>query len=54
MDQELQNGCLALADANVLTPSTLNDSCIDSDTDKIETDKNMNLATDVHIISRVD
>jgi hypothetical protein len=53
---ELQNGCLALAHANLFIPSTLGGSCVDCSTGKIDRDKyihNMNLATDVYI-SRVD
>ncbi len=52
---ELQNGCLALAHANVFIPLTLGGSCMDSTTRKIDEekyDKNMDLATDVYI-SRV-
>ena len=52
---ELQNGSLALAHANIFNPSTLEGSCMDTTTGKIEKekyDKNMELATNVHI-SRV-
>ena len=52
---ELQNGCLALAHANIFIPSTLEGSCMDTTTGKIDKekyDKNMELATNVYI-SRV-
>ena len=52
---ELQNGCLALAHANLFIPSTLGGSCIDTKTGKMNREKyiaNMNLATEVYI-SRV-
>ena len=52
---ELQNGCLALAHANLFIPSTLGGSCIDTKTGKVNREKyiaNMNLATEVYI-SRV-
>ena len=51
---ELQNGCLALAHANLFIPSTLNGSCMDSG--KINNDllcKNLDSAIDIYI-SRVD
>ena len=47
---ELQNGCLAVAHANLFIPSTLSGSCMDStqvNREKYET--NMNLATDVYL-----
>lgn len=47
---ELQNGCLALAHANLFIPSILAGSCMDSS--KINREKyeeNMNLATEVYI-----
>ena len=47
---ELQNGCLALAHANLFIPSTLGGSCMDAGkVDKEKYAKNMNLATDVYI-----
>ena len=49
---ELQNGCLALAHANIFIPSTLNGSCIDIASGKVDRDKyvrNMDLATDTYI-----
>ena len=52
---ELQNGCLALAHANLFVPSTLGGSCLDTNTGKVDPEKfkhNMQLATDVYI-SRV-
>ena len=48
---ELQNGCLALAHANIFIPSTLGGSCIDAPTGKIDKEKynkNIDLATDVY------
>ena len=52
---EMENGCLALARANIFISSTLGGSCMDTTTgkaDKERYDKNMDLATDVYI-SRV-
>lgn len=52
---ELQNGCLALAHANLFIPSTLNGSCI-SDSGKVDQSKlqgNLSSAIDVYI-NRVD
>ena len=47
---ELQNGCLALAHANLFIPSTLGGSCMDSgQVDKEKYRHNMELATDVYI-----
>ena len=47
---ELQNGCLAVAHANVFIPSTLGGSCMDGNSvDKEKYVRNMNLATDVYI-----
>ena len=49
---ELQNGCQALAHANLFIPSTLGGSCIDSKTGKVDPEKfkqNMLLATEVYI-----
>ena len=49
---ELQNGCMALAHANVFIPSTLGGTCMDPNTGKIDKQKyenNMQLATDVYI-----
>lgn len=49
---ELQNGCLALAHANLFIPSTLNGSCMDSTTGEIDQQKlkeNLEAATDVYI-----
>ena len=49
---ELQNGCLALAHANLFIPSTLGGTCMDSNTGKINKEKyehNMELATNVYI-----
>ncbi len=47
---ELQNGCLAVAHANVFIPSTLGGSCMDGNTlNKEKYERNMNLATDVYI-----
>jgi hypothetical protein len=36
---ELQNGCLALAHANLYIPSTLNGSCLQSSSGKVNKDK---------------
>lgn len=52
---ELQNGCLALGHSNLFIPSTLNGSCLDSKTGKIDGNKlkeNLNDAIDIYI-SRV-
>ena len=52
---ELQNGCLALGYSNLFIPSTLNGSCLDSKTGKIDDNKlkeNLNDAIDIYI-SRV-
>ena len=52
---ELQNGCLALGHSNLFIPSTLNGSCFDSKTGKIDDNKlkeNLNDAIDIYI-SRV-
>ena len=47
---ELQNGCLALAHANVFIPSTLGGSCMDGcKVNKDKYEENMNLATEVYI-----
>ena len=49
---ELQNGCLALAHANLFIPSNLNGSCFNPDTGKLDADrlsKNMTSATDLYI-----
>ena len=47
---EFQNGCLAVAHANVFIPSTLGGSCMDGNTlNKEKYERNMNLATDVYI-----
>ena len=49
---ELQNGCMALAHANLFIPSTLAGSCLDSTTGKVDPVKfrnNMQLATEVYI-----
>lgn len=47
---ELQNGCLALAHANLFIPSTLGGSCMDSGTiNKEKYERNMNLATEVYL-----
>ena len=49
---ELQNGCLALAHANLFIPSTLNGSCMDTTTGEIDQEKlkaNLQAATDVYI-----
>ena len=52
---ELQNGCLALGHSNFVIASTLNGSCLDSKTSKINDNKfkeNLNDAVDIYI-SRV-
>lgn len=52
---ELQNGCLALAHSNLFIPSTLNGSCLDSQSGNVDEDKlkqNLSDAIDVYI-SRV-
>lgn len=49
---ELQNGCLALAHANLFIPSNLNGSCFNPQTGKLDQERlkgNMDLATDVYI-----
>lgn len=49
---ELQNGCQALAHANIFIPSTLGGSCFDITTGKLDRERyvnNMNLATDAYI-----
>ena len=49
---ELQNGCLALAHANLFIPSNLNGSCfspIDGKLDQERLKKNMDTATDIYI-----
>ena len=49
---ELQNGCQALAHANLFVPSTLGGSCLDSNTGKVDPEKfkrNMKLATEVYM-----
>ena len=49
---ELQNGCQALAHANLFIPSTLNGSCLDMKTGSIDQRKlkaNLQAATDVYI-----
>ena len=48
---EVQNGCLALANANLFIPSTLNGSCMDTTTREIDQEKlkgNLQAATDVY------
>ncbi len=52
---ELQNGCLALAHANVFIPSTLNGNCVDGsgETNMNILENNLNSAIDVYI-DRVD
>ena len=53
---ELQNGCLALAHANLFIPSNLNGSCFDPESGKLDQERlraNMDLATDIYI-SRCD
>ena len=52
---ELQNGCQALAHANLFIPSTLNGSCLDGSggINKDILEKNLDSAMDVYI-SRVD
>ena len=53
---ELQNGCLALAHANLFIPSNLNESCFSQETGKLAQERlkqNMNQATDIYI-SRCD
>ena len=52
---ELQNGCQALAHANLFIPSTLNGSCLNGSggIDKEKLENNLNSATDIYI-SRVD
>lgn len=52
---ELQNGCLALGDANTFIPSTLGGSCMNPDSGQVDEQKlrtNMNLAIEAYI-SRV-
>ena len=45
---ELQNGCLALAHANLFIPSTLGGSCMDgTKVDKDKYEQNMKMATEV-------
>ena len=49
---ELQNGCHALAHANLFIPSTLEGSCLDVKTGNVDPEKfklNMELATEVYI-----
>ena len=49
---ELQNGCLALADANLFIPSTLNGSCFNPETGHVDPERlksNIDLATNVCI-----
>ena len=49
---ELQNGCLAVAQANLFIPSNLNGSCFDSDTGKLDNErlqKNMTRATEIYV-----
>ena len=49
---ELQNGCLALAHANLFIPSTLKGTCLNSDTGEIDQDKlkeNLEAAIDVYM-----
>ena len=49
---ELQNGCLAVAHANLFIPSNLNGSCFDPSTGKVDQgrfDANMTLATQIYI-----
>ena len=49
---ELQNGCLALAHANLFVPSTLSGSCFSPETGRVDPEclkRNMDLATDVYI-----
>ena len=40
---ELQNGCQALAHANLFVPSTLGGYCLDSNTGKVHPEKNLNI-----------
>ena len=49
---ELQNGCMALAHANLFIPSNLNGSCFDPQTGKVDQDRlrrNMDQATEIYI-----
>lgn len=49
---ELQNGCLAVAHANLFIPSNLNGSCFDPATGKVNQDRleaNMSIATQIYI-----
>ena len=49
---ELQNGCLAVAHANLFIPSNLNGSCFNPDTGKLDGErlrKNMTTATEIYI-----
>ena len=49
---KLQNGCLALAHANLFIPSNLNGSCFSPDTGKLNQqhlNRNMDQATDIYI-----
>ena len=49
---ELQNGCLALAHANLFIPSNLNGSCFNPETGRLDQERlkrNMDLATDIYI-----
>lgn len=49
---ELQNGCLALAHANLFIPSTLSGSCFSPETGKVDPERltrNMDLATEVYM-----
>lgn len=48
---ELQNGCLALAHANLFIPSTLNDSCITNNgkVNQEKLQKNLSSAIDVYV-----
>lgn len=49
---ELQNGCLAVAHANLFIPSNLDGSCFDPSTGKVDQSRlkrNMDMATDIYI-----
>lgn len=49
---ELQNGCLAVAQANLFIPSNLNGECFDPDTGKVDKERlktNMSQATQIYI-----
>ena len=49
---ELQNGCLAVAHANLFIPFNLNGSCFDPESGKLDQEwlkVNMDTATDIYI-----